>query len=576
MITLRVLFLSLTCASLCLANYRPPNFEKNIFDAAKIKTSLITKTSLFSALLSVARDFDESESDVDFELRGHALAIAGRLDPESENFKDVRDSLEKRGSTVSREEAHRSKVASKIYRGVRSLIRVKDNEDNIKCATYCIDIALRIDPGGPEVEKLKALQKETGQPDWQDMLGEEIVNTPWGRIARQQSNTFKERSETIPGGNAAAFAATQRSIYGLSVRELPNGRHAGAASSLSATALRDESVEGIEFHIDQKVGNMTGNSLEEIKKLLRVRHEEAGRIPSGYKVEIAFADKDGLLDGPSAGTAMSVVLDSLFSGKELDDHFAVTGAITADGKVTRIGGVAGKIRGATRKNCNLVGVPAENVSGVSDILVLDGIDPLINIQVFSFGTLDEVLEVAHQEKPENVQATIDDFKEIADLVKERGSEILKNEKVIERLAGVVKKMPNHQSAQILLDLAQGKQATVLSLGGSLHEVDTASSFSAKKIAYIAMLGNAQQFSNADQSEAQEALAELRELKGKTDARINEFYESMMEAMSIFSKGMQSGKTQKEFISQLRDQWMKVSSARKKLMSDPEIMEELQG
>lgn len=137
-------------------------------------------------------------------------------------------------------------------------------------------------------------------------------------------------------------------------------------------------------------------------------------------------------------------------------------------------------------------------------------------------------------------------------------------------------MPNHQSAQILLDLAQGKQATVLSLGGSLHEVDTASSFSAKKIAYIAMLGNAQQFSNADQSEAQEALAELRELKGKTDARINEFYESMMEAMSIFSKGVQGGKTQKEFISQLRDQWMKVSSARKKLMSDPEIMEELQG
>jgi ATP-dependent Lon protease len=108
---------------------------------------------------------------------------------------------------------------------------------------------------------------------------------------------------------------------------------------------------------------MTGNSLEEIMKLMRVRHEEDGRIPSGYRVTITFEDKDTLLDGPSAGTAMSIIVDSLFTGRELDDKFACTGAITADGKVTRIGGVAGKIRGATNKGLQSRGSPSRKHQG---------------------------------------------------------------------------------------------------------------------------------------------------------------------------------------------------------------------
>ncbi|MGC6464937.1 MAG: S16 family serine protease [Akkermansiaceae bacterium] len=571
----RLLSIFLLTLTLAFGNYRPPNMEKDIFDAEKIKVSKISKTSLFSALLSVARDFNEGEHDVDFELRGHALAIAGRLDPDSENFKDVLDQLEKKGDTVGREE-HRSKVAGKIYRGVKALLRVKDNEDNTKCASYCVDIALRIDPGGPETAKLEELQKEAGKADWDDMLGEEIVDTPWGRIVRPDSNTFKERSETIPGGKAPKIAATQRSIYGLSVRKLSNGRHAGAASSLSATALRDDSVDGVEFHIDQKVGNTTGNSLEEIKKLMRVRHEEAGRIPSGYKVEIAFEDKDGLLDGPSAGTAMSAVLDSLFTGKELDDAFAVTGAITADGKVTRIGGVAGKIRGATRKNCTLVGVPHSNIAGVSDILVLDGIEPLINIQVFSFKTLDETLDVAYKEKPENVQATIDDFKEIADLIKDKGEEILKNSKVIERLEGVVEKMPNHQSARILLEVAKGKEQKILSVGGSLHEVDAAYAFSARKVAMIALSKSLERSSEGDQKEAGEAYDELMKLDGKIDTRLSDYHKFVTEAMKTYSEGPKSGEDEEDYLDRLIKIWGEVGNAQKKLMSDPEIMEELRG
>ncbi len=549
--------------------YRPPNMEKKIFSEKKLSLDKISQTALFSGLLSVARDFDEEENEVNYELRSNSLAIAGRLEPKSETFKDVLQDLKDRGMTV-KEDANKSDISSKIYRGIRSLMRKKGNKDNEKCAAYCIDIALRLDPDGKYEDKLKGYQKKVGEADWKDMLEAPVFNNPWDR----KQGEFKERSETIPGGEAAKFAATQRTVYGLSVRTLSNGRHAGAAASLSATALRDKDTEGIEFHIDQKVGDMTGNSLEEIKKLMRVRHEEDGRIPSGYKVEITFEDKDTLLDGPSAGTAMSIILDSLFTGLELDDKFACTGAITADGKVTRIGGVAGKIRGATKKGCNLVGVPHENIKGVSDILVLDGIDKLIAIQVFSFKTLDEALMVASKDKPAEVQSTIDDFAKVAALIKAKPA-ALAEAKIIALLEDVVKKMPNHQSAQILLSVAKKNPKTVLSLGGSFHQIDTNTSGISKKIQRMVWSGEFE-FGAAEKEEAKEALEELEKIAPKIDSRITDFSDAMLKAVKIYSGGREDGEKDDDFVKRLKKEWEEVSAKRKKLMGDPEIMEELYG
>ena len=553
-------------------SYRPPNMDKELFKAKKLSIDKISKTALFSGLISVARDFDSEENDVDYELRSNSLAIAGRLDPKSETFNDVADDIKTRGKTVG-EEADISSVSAKIYRGIRALLRKKENTDNEKCAAYCIDIALRLDPDGKYESKLKGYQKDVGEADWKDMLGASTNNSPWG--SGQEENEFKERSETIPGGTAEKFAATQRVVYGLSVRILSNGRHAGAAASLSATALRDKDTDGIEFHIDQKVGNMTGNSLEEIKKLMRVRHEEAGRIPSGYKVEITFEDKDGLLDGPSAGTAMSIILDSLFTGRELDDKFACTGAITADGKVTSIGGVAGKIRGATKKGCNLVGVPHSNIKGVSDIIVLDGIEPLINIQVFSFKTLDEALMVASKDKPAEVQSTIDDFNKVAELIKAKGESSLSDPKVIALLEDVVKKMPNHQSARILLSVAKKEEQQILSLGGSFHQITTKTSNMVNKVRRMTYTGEIE-YSSAEKEAAQESLTELEAVSDKFDPRLKDFNDAMLKMLTIYANGRKGDEKDSEFIGRLKNQWETLSAKREKLMGDPEIIEEMNG
>ncbi|MGC6426359.1 MAG: S16 family serine protease [Akkermansiaceae bacterium] len=554
-------------------HYRPPNMDKEVFDMAKVKIDKISRSSLFSGLLSVAKDFDEENGDVDYELRAHALGIAGRINPDSENFQDVLGQLEEDGKTVMDDEVEKSRVISKIYRGVRILMRKNDNKDNVKCAKFCVDIALRFDAEeeAKDIDKLKNIAEEIGKPDWKDMLGA-VIHRANQRGVRA-NNEFKERSEIIPGGDAKKFAATQRSVYGLSVRQLPNGKHAGAASSLSATALRDEEVDGVEFHIDQKVGNMTGNSLEEIKKLMRVRHEEAGRVPSNYKVEIAFEDKDGLLDGPSAGTAMSIIIDSLFTGRELDDIFAVTGAITADGKVTKIGGVAGKIRGATKKECKLVGVPHENIPGVSDIYVLDGIEPLINIQVFSLKKLDQAINIAAKDKPEEVAKAIEDFNKIAELLKDKGESTLKNAKVKSMLEDLCKAMPNHESARILLGIANGSAPKKLSVGGSFHVIDTASSGISKKVTMITWTEEYER-NTADIEEAEETIKELEGLNGKVDGRLSDYHKAMLKITKVFRDGREDGESEDEFVERIGKVFEEVQAKRKKLMEDPEIMEEI--
>lgn len=554
--------------------YRPPNMDKEVFDGENLKIDKISRSSLFSGLLSLAKDFDENNGEVDYELRAHALGIAGRINPDSENFKDVLGQLEEDGKTVMDDDITKSRVVSKIYRGVRALMRKKDNKDNIKCAQFCVDVALRLDEEAKDAAKLKKVADEIGKPDWKDMLGAVIYRDPTG-FGTRSNNEFKERSEVIPGGDAKKFAATQRSVYGLSVRQLPNGKHAGAASSLSATALRDEEVDGVEFHIDQKVGNMTGNSLEEIKKLMRVRHEEDGRIPSNYKVEIAFQDKDGLLDGPSAGTAMSIIIDSLFTGRELDDIFAVTGAITADGKVTKIGGVAGKIRGATKKECKLVGVPHENIPGVSDIYVLDGIDPLINIQVFSLKKLDQAIDIAAKDKPSEVEKAIEDFNKIAELIKNKGESMLENEKVRSLLEKLNKAMPNHESARILLEISKGSAPQKLSVGGSFHVIGTASSGLSKKVRTLTWTEDYER-NSADLEEVEDSIKELSELKSKVDGRLSDYHGAMLKLAKAYRDGLKDGESEDEFIERIGEIWEDVGAKNKKLREDPEIMEEIYG
>ncbi len=72
-------------------------------------------------------------------------------------------------------------------------------------------------------------------------------------------------------------------------------------------------------------------------------------------------------DGPSAGVTITTVLISLFTGKKVSQHIAMTGEITLRGRVLPIGGLKEKIIGAHRANIKKVYIPLSNERDLDDI-----------------------------------------------------------------------------------------------------------------------------------------------------------------------------------------------------------------
>ncbi|MCH2063541.1 MAG: hypothetical protein MK194_07415 [Roseibacillus sp.] len=558
-----------------------PDMEAELFDTGELdfgRRGTFDKSGLVAALARIASDFDPEEKNgkVPNLLRSNALGIAGRINPEAKSFKTTYEQLAQDAEAYGSSGTSKDRLVGNIFRGIRTLLKEKSNEDNRICAAYCVDVALRFLPGHKSAGDLEKIQQDLENDgieiDWDQLQGKAVVKeTPWNPFG--QGGRMAPRKEKMPGGDAKSLASNQSSVVGLVVVTLGSGKHAGAAAEIIATALREENVKGVEFNIDQKVGDMMGNSLKSIRDYLRVTYEPKGMVPDGYQVSIVFQDRDQRVDGPSAGTAMALMLDSLFSGEKLDEEFACTGGITPNGKVTSIGGVAAKIRGATRRKCKIVGVPEGNAKGVSDILVLDGIQPLLDIQVFTMKDMDEARTLSRAEKEKDVQSTLDDFKSVADVIADQGDTALKNSRVQERLEEVLENMPNHISAQLLLDYIRGKAPEQLSVGGSFHEIDSRSSGVFSRVQRMMFRGKLSEGAET-RSAAEDARKELEELDGKVHEKFEEYHRATIGICRTIEEGIEDG--EKEFLRELKSKWSKINSIRKKLRDDPEIFEEIRG
>ena len=65
-------------------------------------------------------------------------------------------------------------------------------------------------------------------------------------------------------------------------------------------------------------------------------------------------------DGPSAGTAITIALFSLFNSKKIKNTIAITGEMNLEGNVTAIGGLHCKINGGIRAGVTNFLFPNEN------------------------------------------------------------------------------------------------------------------------------------------------------------------------------------------------------------------------
>jgi ATP-dependent Lon protease len=103
-------------------------------------------------------------------------------------------------------------------------------------------------------------------------------------------------------------------------------------------------------------------------------------------------------DGPSAGTAITTTIFSLFNNKKIKHNIAITGEITLDGKVTEIGGLDLKILGGIKAGVTLFIYPKENQKDYNTFMDKYKDDELTNgIMFHCVETIEEVFELVFEE-----------------------------------------------------------------------------------------------------------------------------------------------------------------------------------
>ena len=100
-------------------------------------------------------------------------------------------------------------------------------------------------------------------------------------------------------------------------------------------------------------------------------------------------------DGPSAGTAITVALYSLFTGKKINNNLAITGEITLQGKIEPIGGLELKILGGIKGGITTFLYPKDNDKDFKEFIKKYENNKLIdNITFKNVENIKDVLTIA--------------------------------------------------------------------------------------------------------------------------------------------------------------------------------------
>ncbi len=357
----------------------------------------------------------------------------------------------------------------------------------------------------------------------------------------------------------------QAKVKGLLVVELPNGKTAGTASQMNATAM-PSGENRMKIGFNQDVGESMDAAVAEVSKFIAVRYHQ--RMPEGYRIELAFAEKYSEKDGPSAAVATALLVDSLLADNELADDFAVTGDMNADGAVQPVGGVISKIRGARLKGCALVGIPQQNENAVSDSYLTEGLREIRSIQIFSVATFDEAHAVASASRGDGLATAISEFTKVQQVL-ERDERLIFNPKVIGKLQEILKAAPNHLSAKYLILHGLKRGPRNLSLIGSLGAIDEADT------AFAAMLNDGSFTETSGNSDVlfkfEGEMGRLRPLLDKRTVAYCDTYISLAEFIKANrGKRIYTAQIDREFKAAIAA----VRKARTDVLSDAEIREEL--
>ena len=160
----------------------------------------------------------------------------------------------------------------------------------------------------------------------------------------------------IPGvvtGLVAYSSGMQGSILFIEIADMPGSGRVQLTGKLGDVLKESVEVALTWVKAHAFALGLTGTPDEDLMKNRSIHvHCPSGAVPK---------------DGPSAGLAHTIALISLFAGKAVPPHIAMTGEVSLRGRVLPVGGIKEKLIGALRAGVKIVLLPVGNAKDVRDL-----------------------------------------------------------------------------------------------------------------------------------------------------------------------------------------------------------------
>jgi hypothetical protein len=260
--------------------------------------------------------------------------------------------------------------------------------------------------------------------------------------------------QSNPDNPATRITKFQSSIKAMYVVARPDGSFLGDAADFIVTVdPGDPDNNQVPVSFATPVGPQMSMVLGDVMRRLDVLYPN---IAGARAIQFSFEDKYDAHDGGSIGAACATLLLSVIRGFDIDPNLAITGDVSADGKIRAIGGIAAKLRGVKQDHCTIAAVPSGNCDQLIDAFVYCGPSIITDVQVLGISDLDEAVAVTRSDRDPKLAKAIELFSEIQKSINDSPG-YLETPEAEAKLKDILDLAPNHLSARILLDHLHGDQ-----------------------------------------------------------------------------------------------------------------------
>ena len=326
-------------------------------------------------------------------------------------------------------------------------------------------------------------------------------------------------------GPTTRCAKQQATIRALEIYQTDSGMMLGQTSEATLTVTPGPK-RGLAVVFATHVGKEMMLARDEMLRYVRLQY------PNWFAehAELTFEDKYVGHDGGSIGAALGTLVLSVVDGFTIDPAAAMTGDISANGKVRAIGGVGAKLKGAIASKCTITAVPQDNYDQLVDAVVYNGPSLLMDTQVIGMATLTDAVAAVRTDRADRLARAVAKFADLQQAAAGKPA-YLRTKPGLDALAEVLELAPEHYSAKILQQYGQAKLPRTLSATASMYYTTLA----AKPVLGIlaARSGNTAAASVPSAS-VRAGLADLRKLRPLADENVRPQIDAWMKLIDAIT------------------------------------------